>query len=78
MTIPELLNAITAELTAIGAATDLDLIEHDGDRASAFLTIEGRVVRLSLEPAEGNIEDWLVEDPYADCQVLGKESPVAS
>lgn len=51
MTIDELLNVITAELTAIGAATDLGSMDQDGDRVSAVLTIEDRRVRLSLEPA---------------------------
>lgn len=64
MTIDELLNAITAELTAIGAATDLGSIDQDGDRVSAVLTIEDRRVRLSLEPAEENMEDRLIDDAY--------------
>ena len=51
MTIDELLNVITAELAAIGAATDLGLMDQDGDRVSAVLTIEDRRVRLSLQPA---------------------------
>ena len=57
MTIDELLNAIAAELTAIGAATDLGSIDQDGERASAVLTIEDRRVRLSLEPAQDSMED---------------------
>jgi hypothetical protein len=56
MTIHELLNAITAELTAIGAATDLGATDQNGDRVSAVLTIENRRLRLSLEPAEENME----------------------
>jgi hypothetical protein len=56
MTIDELLNAITAELTAIGAATDVGSIDGDGDRVSAVLTIEDRRVRLSLEPAQESME----------------------
>lgn len=57
MTIDELLNAIAAELTAIGAATDLGSIDQDGERVSAVLTIEDRRVRLSLEPAQDSMED---------------------
>lgn len=57
MTIDKLLNAITAELTAIGAATDLSSIDQDGDRVSAVLTIEDCRVRLSLEPAEENMKE---------------------
>ena len=34
MTISELLAAITAELSAIGAATDLGLVSQDGERVS--------------------------------------------
>jgi hypothetical protein len=56
MSIDELLNAITAELTAIGAATDLGATEQHGDRVSAVLTIEDRRVRLSLEPAQESLE----------------------
>lgn len=51
MTISELLTAITAELAAIGAATDLGLISQDGERVSTVLMIEDRCFRLSLEPA---------------------------
>lgn len=57
MTIDALLNVITAELTAIGAATDLSSMDQDGDRVSAVLTIEDRRVRLSLEPAQESIEE---------------------
>ena len=34
MTTDELLSAIAAELSAIGAATDLGLISQDGERVS--------------------------------------------
>jgi hypothetical protein len=57
MTIDELLNAITAKLTAIGAATDVGSIGEDGDRVSTILTIEDRRVRLSLEPARENTDE---------------------
>lgn len=57
MTIHELLNAITTELTAIGAATDLGAMDQDGNRVSAVLTIEDTRVRLSLEPAQMSMED---------------------
>jgi hypothetical protein len=57
MTIDELLNAITAELTAIGAATNLGSIDQDGNRVSALLTIEDRRVRLSIEPAQDSMEE---------------------
>ncbi|HUN97791.1 MAG TPA: hypothetical protein VMU69_16360 [Bradyrhizobium sp.] len=56
MTIGELLSAITAELTAVGEATDLSAINQDGDRVSAVLTINDRRIRLSLEPAQDSIE----------------------
>lgn len=55
--IDELLNGIAAELTAIGAATDLGSIDQDGERVSAVLTIEDRRVRLSLELAQDSMED---------------------
>lgn len=51
MTTDELLSAITAELSAIGAATDLGLISQDGDRVSTVLVIDDRRFCLSLEPA---------------------------
>jgi len=57
VTIDELLNAITAELTAMGAVTDLGSIDQDGDRVSAVLTIENRRVRLSLEPAQTSMAE---------------------
>lgn len=57
MTIDELLKAIAAELTAIGAATDCGSIDQEGDRVSAVLTIEDRRVRLSLEPAQESMEE---------------------
>jgi hypothetical protein len=52
MTIDELLSAITAELSAIGAATDLGLISQDGQRVSTVLMIDDRRFCLSLEPAQ--------------------------
>ena len=48
MTISELLAAITAELSAIGAATDLGLVSQDGERVSTMLTIDDKCFRLSL------------------------------
>jgi hypothetical protein len=51
MTADELLSAITAELTAIGAATDLGIKSQDGERISAILLFEDRQFCLSLEPA---------------------------
>jgi len=57
MTIDELLNAITGELAAIGAATDLGSIDQDGDRVSAILTIEDRRIRVSLEPAQTSMAE---------------------
>ena len=51
MTTSELLTAITAELSAIGAAIDLGLLSQDGQRVSTVLMIEDRCFRLSLEPA---------------------------
>jgi hypothetical protein len=55
MTTDELLSAITAELSAIGAATDLGLISQDGERASAVLVIDERRFCLSLEPAQASV-----------------------
>ena len=52
MTTDELLSAITAELTAIGAATDLGTIIQDGERVSTVLMIDDRRFCLSLEPAQ--------------------------
>jgi hypothetical protein len=52
-----LLSAITAELSAIGAATDLGLISQDGERVSAVLLIDERRFCLSLEPAQANMDD---------------------
>jgi hypothetical protein len=57
MTMDELLKVITAELTALGAATDVGSIDEDGERVSAVLTIEDRRVRLSLEPARESVEE---------------------
>ena len=54
MTIDELLSAITAELSAIGAATDLGLKSQDGERVSAVLLIDDRRFCLSLEPAHAD------------------------
>ena len=54
MTISELLAAITAELSAIGAATDLGLVSQDGERVSTMLTIDEKCFRLSLEPVPAN------------------------
>jgi hypothetical protein len=51
MTISELLAAITAELSAIGAVTDLALVSQNGERASTVLMIDDRCFRLSLQPA---------------------------
>jgi len=51
MTISELLAAITAELSAIGAATDLGLVCQDGEKVSTVLMIDERCFRLSIEPA---------------------------
>jgi hypothetical protein len=51
MTTDALLSAIAAELSAIGAATDLGLISQDGDRVSTVLVIDDRRFCLSLEPA---------------------------
>jgi hypothetical protein len=56
MTTDELLSAITAELSAIGAATDLGVISQDGERASTVLVIDDRRFCLSLEPAQANME----------------------
>jgi hypothetical protein len=53
----ELLSAITAELSAIGAATDLGLVSQDGERVSTVLTIEDRRFCLSLEPAQANMNE---------------------
>jgi hypothetical protein len=54
MTISELLTAITAELSAIGAATDLGLISQNGERASTVLMIDDRRFCLSIEPARAD------------------------
>jgi hypothetical protein len=55
MTTDELLSAITAELSAIGAATDLGLISQDGERVSMVLVIDDRRFCLSLEPAQADM-----------------------
>jgi hypothetical protein len=55
MTTDELLSAITAELSAVGAATDLGLISQDGERVSTVLTIDDRRFCLSLEPAQADM-----------------------
>ena len=57
MTAEELLSAITAELSAVGAVTDLGLITQDGERVSAVLLIDDCRFRLSLEPAQADIEE---------------------
>ncbi len=57
MTIDELLSAITAELSAIGAATDLGLISQDGERVSTVLLIDDRRFCLSLEPAQADLDE---------------------
>jgi hypothetical protein len=57
MTIDELLSAITAELSAIGAATDLGLISQDGQRVSTVLMIDDRHICLSLEPAQADMDE---------------------
>jgi hypothetical protein len=57
MTIDELLSAITAELSAIGAATDLGLKSKDGERVSAVLLIDDRRFCLSLEPAGADADE---------------------
>ncbi len=54
MTTDELLSAITAELSAIGAADDLGSISKDGERVSTVLMIDDRRFCLSLEPAEAD------------------------
>jgi len=56
MTTDELLSAITAELSAIGAATDLGLISQDGKRVSTVLVIDDRRFCLSLEPAQADMD----------------------
>ena len=55
MTTSELLTAITAELSAIGAATDLGLISQEGERASTVLVIDERRFCLSIEPAPADM-----------------------
>jgi hypothetical protein len=57
MTTNELLSAITAELSAIGAATELGLKSEDGERVSAVLLIDDRRFCLSLEPAQRNLDE---------------------
>jgi len=57
MTTDELLSAITAELSAIGAATDLGLISQDGKRVSTVLMIDDRRFCLSLEPAQADLDE---------------------
>ena len=60
MTTDELLSAITAELSAIGAATDLGLLSQEGERVSAILMIDDRRFCLSLEPkpADVDVSGW--------------------
>jgi len=50
-----LLTAITAELSAIGAATDLGLISQEGERASTVLVIDERRFCLTIEPAPADM-----------------------
>jgi hypothetical protein len=57
MTTSELLAAITAELSAIGAAIDLGLVSQDGQRVSTVLMIEDRCFHLSLEPAPAALSE---------------------
>lgn len=57
MTSGELLSAIIAELSAVGAATDLSAISEDGERVSAVLTIDDRRLCLSLEPAQALMDE---------------------
>jgi hypothetical protein len=57
MTIGELLSAITAELSAIGAATDLGLMSQDGERVSTVLVLDDRRFCLSLEPAQADMAE---------------------
>jgi len=56
VTTDELLSAITAELAAIGAATDLGLISQEGERVSTVLMIDDRRFCLSLEPARAEMD----------------------
>ncbi|MGA9009562.1 MAG: hypothetical protein WBE48_18820 [Xanthobacteraceae bacterium] len=58
MTTDELLSAITAELSAIGAATDLGLLSQEGERVSAILMIDDRRFCLSLEPKPADVDGW--------------------
>ena len=51
MTTSELLTAITAELSAIGAATDMGIISQEGERVSTVLMIDERRFCLTIEPA---------------------------
>jgi hypothetical protein len=57
MTSGELLSAIIAELSAVGAATDLGSVSQDGERVSAVLTIDDRRLCLSLEPAAVGMDE---------------------
>lgn len=57
MTSGELLSAIIAELSAVGAASELGAINQNGERASAVLTIEDRRLCLSLEPAQAVVDE---------------------
>jgi hypothetical protein len=56
VTTDELLSAIMAELSAIGAATDLGLISQNGKRASTVLLIDDRRFCLSLEPVQADMD----------------------
>jgi hypothetical protein len=57
MTSGELLSAIIAELSAVGAASDLGTISQNGERVSAVLTIDDRRLCLSLEPAIAGLDE---------------------
>jgi len=71
MTTSELLTAITAELSAIGAATDLGSISQDGERASIVLMIDDRRFCLTIEPAPANALPELHLESQARSGLLG-------
>lgn len=56
MTTDEVLSAITAELSAIGAATDLGSVIRDGDRVATVFMIDDRRFCPSFEPAQANMD----------------------
>jgi hypothetical protein len=72
MTTSELLTAITAELSAIGAATDLGLISQDGERVSTVLMIDDRRFCLSIEPARADT----VPELHLDIANMQSSSPL--